>query len=97
VLQLDIGTCVEAGADPVAWINANPGRIKSLHCKEWARGGKGYAALFGEGDVPWANVFAAAEKTGGVEFYLIEQEEGPADEQLRRAEQCLANWKKMRS
>src|SRR2546427_7181974 len=28
VLQLDVGTCVEAGADPVAWINANPGRIK---------------------------------------------------------------------
>ncbi len=26
VLQLDVGTCVEAGADPVAWIKANPGR-----------------------------------------------------------------------
>ena len=25
VLQLDCGTCVEAGADPVAWIKANPG------------------------------------------------------------------------
>src|SRR5260370_14294754 len=24
VLQLDVGTCVEAGSDPVAWINANP-------------------------------------------------------------------------
>ena len=34
--------------------------------------------------------------TGGVEYYLIEQEAGPADEQLMRAEQCLANWKKMR-
>ena len=31
VLQLDIGTCVEAGADPVAWIKANPGRTKSVH------------------------------------------------------------------
>ena len=30
VLQFDVGTCVEAGADPVAWINANPGRIKSM-------------------------------------------------------------------
>ncbi len=35
VLQLDVGTCVEAGADPVAWIQANPGRIKSVHCKDW--------------------------------------------------------------
>jgi len=95
VLQLDLGTCVEAGADPVAWINANPGRIKSLHCKEWSKT-KGYEALFGEGEVPWAGVFKAAESVGGVEFYLIEQEAGPSDQQMARAEQCLANWKKMR-
>jgi sugar phosphate isomerase/epimerase len=94
-LQLDLGTCVEAGADPVAWINANPGRIRSLHCKEWSKE-KGYAVLFGEGQVPWADVFKAAESVGGVEFYLVEQEEGPSDQQMARAEQCLANWKKMR-
>jgi sugar phosphate isomerase/epimerase len=38
VLQFDVGTCIEAGADPVAWINANPGRIKSVHCKDWGAG-----------------------------------------------------------
>lgn len=95
-LQLDLGTCVEAGADPVAWITENPGRIRSLHCKDWSRGALGYGVLFGEGDVPWANVFKAAESTGGVEFYLVEQEVGPAEEQLQRAEKCLANWKKLR-
>src|SRR6266481_9375875 len=31
MLQLDVGTCLEAGSDPVAWIRANPGRIRSLH------------------------------------------------------------------
>src|SRR5271169_4481093 len=36
MLQLDVGTCVEAGADPVAWIRANPGRIRMLHCKDWS-------------------------------------------------------------
>lgn len=96
VLQLDVGTAVEAGADPVAWIKANPGRIKSIHCKDWAAG-RGYAVLFGEGDAPWPQIFEAAESTGGVEFYLIEQEAGPADEQLQRAERCLANWKKLKS
>jgi sugar phosphate isomerase/epimerase len=95
-LQLDLGTCVEAGADPVAWINANPGRIKSLHCKEWSKE-KGYEVLVGEGQVPWAGVIKAAESVGGVEFYLIEQEAGPSDQQMARAEKCLANWKKMRS
>jgi sugar phosphate isomerase/epimerase len=29
MLQLDVGTCVEAGSDPVAWIRANPGRLHS--------------------------------------------------------------------
>jgi sugar phosphate isomerase/epimerase len=97
VLQLDVGTCIEAGADPVAWINAHPGRIKSMHCKDWGGADKGgYSVLFGEGVAPWPAIFKAAESTGGVECYLIEQEEGPADEQLKRAERCLANWKKMR-
>jgi sugar phosphate isomerase/epimerase len=94
-LQFDVGTCVAAGADPVAWITANPGRIKSMHCKDWAPG-KNYAVLFGEGVSPWAKIFEAAESTGGIEYYLIEQEAGPSKEQMQRAEACLANWKKMR-
>ena len=97
VLQLDVGTTVAAGADPVAWINANPGRLKSIHCKDWKAGEVGYGVIFGEGDAPWKAIFAAAEKTGGVETYIIEQEQGPAEEQLARAEKCLANWKKLRS
>ncbi len=96
VLQLDVGTCVEVGEDPVAWIKAHPGRIKSIHCKDWAPG-KGYGVVFGEGTSPWPKIFEAAESVGGVEFYLIEQEQGPATEQLQRAEKCLANYKKMRS
>jgi sugar phosphate isomerase/epimerase len=94
-LQLDVGTCVEVGADPVAWIESHPGRIKSLHCKDWAPG-RGYAVLFGEGASPWDRIFKAAESGGGVEYYLVEQEEGPADEQLQRAERCLANWKRLK-
>jgi len=95
VLQLDVGTSVEAGADPVAWIKANPGRIRSLHCKDWSKE-KGYALNFGEGESPWAGIFQAAESGGGVEYYLIEQEAGPVEEQLKRAGECLANWKKIK-
>ncbi len=68
-LQLDAGTCVEAGADPVAWIKAHPGRIKSMHLKDWAAGeDRGYKVAFGEGQVPWKAMFAAAESVGGVEY-----------------------------
>ncbi len=95
MLQFDVGTCVEVGADPIAWIDANPGRIRSVHCKDWAPT-TGYATLFGEGVAPWARIFDAAEATGGVEYYLIEQELGPVGEELQRAERCLANWKRLR-
>jgi sugar phosphate isomerase/epimerase len=99
VLQFDVGTCMEAGADPVAWIKANPGRIKSLHLKDWAPGKaedqKGYRVLFGEGVTPWKEILAAAEAVGGVEYYLMEQE-GSRFGEFETAEKCLATWKTLR-
>jgi sugar phosphate isomerase/epimerase len=98
VLQFDVGTCLEVGDDPIAWINANPGRIRSMHCKDWAAGeGRGYAVAFGEGDAPWRKIFEAAETTGGVEYYLIEQETGGPGGELQMVQRCLENWKKLRA
>jgi len=95
MLQFDVGTCVKAGSDPVAWIDSNPGRINSLHLKDWSPDAdKGFKVLFGEGVVPWKKVFAAAESTGGVEYYLIEQE-GSRFPSMETAEKCLANYKKI--
>jgi sugar phosphate isomerase/epimerase len=95
-LQLDVGTVMEAGADPVAWIHANPGRIRSIHCKDFSADDRKYQVLFGEGDAPWAKIFEAAESVGGVEYYLIEQE-GSRFSELETAERCLATWKKLRA
>lgn len=89
VLQLDVGTCLKAGANPVAWIRANPGRIRSLHLKDWSSDpDKGYKVLFGEGDADWKAIFAAAESVGGVEYYLLEQE-GSRFSELETAKRCL--------
>ncbi len=93
MLQFDLGTCVEMGSDPVAWINANPGRINSLHLKDWNKA-RGYKVLVGEGEVPFKQVFAAAEKVGGVEFYLIEQE-GSDFSEFETAQKCLDAYKKL--
>jgi len=93
-LQLDVGTCVETGNDPVAWINKNPGRIKSIHCKDWSPD-QGYKVLFGDGKAPWKQLFEAAEKKGGVEYYLIEQE-GSEYSEMETVERCLAAYKKLR-
>ena len=98
MLQFDVGTAVEVGHDPVAWIESQPGRINSLHLKEWASGTgpeKGYRALTGEGDCPWLKIFAAAESVGGVEYYLIEQE-GSRFPEIETAQKCLDAYKKIR-
>jgi len=96
ILQFDVGTCLEAGVDPLAWINANPGRIKSVHCKDWSPE-RGYTVAFGEGTAPWKAIFDAVERTGGVEYYLVEQETGAESiGELPMVQRCLDNWKKLR-
>jgi len=96
MLQLDVGTCIEAGSDPVAWIRANPGRIRSIHCKDWSPApDKGYKVLFGEGVADWKGIFAAAESVGGLEYYLIEQE-GSRFPEMETAEMCLQAYRRMR-
>jgi sugar phosphate isomerase/epimerase len=95
MLQLDVGTCIEAGSDPVAWIRAHPGRIRSIHCKDWAPGAdKGYSVLFGEGVADWKGIFAAAENGGGVEYYLVEQE-GSRHSELETARKCLRSFESL--
>jgi sugar phosphate isomerase/epimerase len=95
-LQLDVGTCMEVGFDSVAWVKANPGRIRSLHLKDWGAGpNRGYSVLLGEGDTPWKDLLDAAESKGGAEYYLIEQE-GSRFPSIETAERCLANFRKIR-
>ena len=96
VLQFDVGTCLEAGVDPVGWIKSNPGRIRSMHCKDWSKD-KGYAVAFGEGDAPWKQIFAAAEAGVGIEYYLIEQEIAGPEGEFAMAQRCLGNYRKLRA
>ncbi|GAC1619820.1 MAG: sugar phosphate isomerase/epimerase [Candidatus Acidiferrum sp.] len=96
-LQLDVGTCLEASSDPVAWIRGHPGRIRSIHCKDWSpEAAKGYTVLFGEGVADWKNIFAAAESAGGVEYYLMEQE-GSRCGELETARRCLQTFRSTHS
>jgi len=94
MLQLDVGTCLEAGADPVAWINGNPGRIRSLHLKDWSSEG-GFQVLFAEGVAPWKEILATAEQKGGAEYYLIEQE-GSKYPEMETADRCLVAYRNLK-
>jgi len=93
MLQLDVGTCLQAGSDPVAWIRANPGLIRSLSSKRMvSRSGKRLQVFVRKKVVAdWKNIFAAAESVGGVEYYLLEQEGSPLPE-LETARRCLQSF-----
>jgi sugar phosphate isomerase/epimerase len=97
MLQLDVGTCLKAGSDPTAWIRANPGRIRSLHLKDWSSDpAKDYKVLFGEGDSHWKQILDAAETIGGAEYLLIEQE-GSRFSQMETARRCLRTYRAIAS
>lgn len=94
MMQLDVGTCLKTGNDPVAWIEKNPGRTKSVHLKEWTPT-RGYRAVLGDdGTTPWTKLFAAAESVGGVEYYILEQEECDF-EPMDAVKRGLAVYKKL--
>ena len=94
--QLNVVTCLAAGADPLAFIKANAGRIKTYHLKDWSPDPeKKYRVLLGEGIGPWKELLELAETVGGVEHYLIEQE-GSRFSQMETARRCLANLKAIR-
>ena len=95
-LQVDVGGCLQGGGDPVAMIKKHPGRVFSLHCKEYSTDPKkGFRVLIGEGIAPWKKIIEAAEKNGGLEYYLIEQE-GADIPPMETAGICLKNFKKIR-
>lgn len=95
--QLDTATCLAAGGDPVGFINANKGRVKSYHLKDWSSDKeKGYKVLLGEGIGDWPAIFKAAESVGGVEYYLIEQE-GSRLTPMETAKACLENYRKLKA
>jgi sugar phosphate isomerase/epimerase len=94
--QLDLGTAFGERGDPIAFIKANPGRVRSYHLKDWSADRSRRGLLIGEGDVQWTELFKAAETTGGVEYYLIEQE-GSRFTPLETAERSLKNYRQLRA
>ena len=70
--QIDTGGVFTHRVDLVAFLEKYPGRVRSYHLKDWAADRN--RLILGEGTVGWRSIFAAAERVGGVEYYLIEQE-----------------------
>lgn len=86
IFHLDVAICRDGKADPVAFLEKYPGRTQSILLSDWPRDPKGIQPLLGKGKEDWKRLFAAAERLGGVEFYLMQQETSadPAMEAIRK-------------
>ena len=62
--HLNVGLCLQAGGDPIAFIQQCPGRIQSLLVQDY------------KGQARWKEIFGAAEKTGRLQFYLLQRTDG---------------------
>jgi sugar phosphate isomerase/epimerase len=68
-MQLDIGSVVVAGKDPIAYLTQYPDHYFSIHIKDVRDGKIGIAA--GEGTLDWKKIFAVA-KTLPLQNYVVE-------------------------
>ncbi len=97
IAQMDVGNCMHGGADPYAEVEKFPGRGKLMHVKAENEPGKGGATVASEGDiVDWKRMFDLAENVGGVEWYIVEQEDcKPGMDLFEACAECFENLKKM--
>jgi sugar phosphate isomerase/epimerase len=77
-MELDLYWIVHAGADPLAYLERQPGRFPLLHVKD--RTPSGAMVDVGAGAIDFRRIFASAT-TGGARHYFVEhdQPESPLD------------------
>lgn len=93
IMQYDTANGMSGGADPVQPIRDFPGRNVSLHLKGYSRT-TGHGAIIGEDDIPWKEVFKAAENGGGTQWYVIEHEDETIAP-LEAVDRCLQNVRRL--
>ncbi|MCC7009693.1 MAG: sugar phosphate isomerase/epimerase [Acidobacteria bacterium] len=92
VMQIDVAPAVEFGIDVPAWIRTHPGRVRSLHGRDWSAT-RGPNLAFGEGDCPWREIIVAAGATSDLRDVLVENGHSTPDEEWDIAARSIANWR----
>ncbi|HEX7988175.1 MAG TPA: sugar phosphate isomerase/epimerase [Duganella sp.] len=77
ILQQDVGWTTYAGKDPIAFVNAYPGRTVTTHYKaKFVKGTEG-TSIIGQDKTDWTGLTKAVRGVGGTEWIIVEQEEYP--------------------
>jgi hypothetical protein len=69
--HIDVNVCRRAGSDPVAFMKQYPKKTDCLLLTDGPADANRHAPALGKGDTNWKEVFATAESTGGVKYYLL--------------------------
>ena len=93
--QIDTGGAFRHKTDLVEFMQKYPGRVRSLHIKDWTPETNATGMILGDGVIKWLPIFEACEKVGGIQYYLIEQE-GSRLSALETAKVSLVNYRKIR-
>ena len=73
-LEIDVYWAAGGGQDPAALIQANAGRVKTLHMKDRGAGPAFADAPAGQGTLDFPAIVAAG-RAAGVEWYIAEQDD----------------------
>ena len=92
MLQLDVGTCLEGGADPVAWIQANPGRIRSIHCKDWSPDPAWATRLYSARGWPTGKAFSRLPRASAESSITWSNRREAGSPSWRRRSECLQHF-----
>ncbi|MBA3846443.1 MAG: sugar phosphate isomerase/epimerase [Planctomycetes bacterium] len=73
-VYFDVGNCIGIHQYPPSWIAILGKRIRRVHIKDWKSDPGGLAGFcdLGEGEVPWAESFAALRRIGYAETIVAE-------------------------
>jgi sugar phosphate isomerase/epimerase len=71
LFHIDVNVCRQTGTDPVEFIKQFPGKTECLLLTDGPADANRHAPALGKGEVPWKDVFAAAESVGGIKYYLL--------------------------
>jgi len=73
IMQMDIGNCLNGGADPIHYLKKYPGRARLIHLKEYST--EKPPEAIGDGEVDWTATLELCEDLHQPTWYIIEQEE----------------------
>lgn len=94
IMQFDTGNALHGGGEALPFLQRYPGRAVTVHLKDYDAATRSFDPLVGEGSVPFPEIFAVCESTGGTRWYIVEYE-ADAYPPLEGVERCLKNLREM--